>query len=176
MRHRGFRVAGIGLVAVVALGFLIPQRLRMPVVNATPQDWNARSYWFSPWGKSGVHKGIDIFAAEGRTVVSASDGIVLFRGHWQRGGEVVLVLGPLWRLHYYAHLRAGLPPPPRFVSAGTAIGAVGRTGNAAGKPAHLHYSVLSLIPIPWQFSGTAVRGWQRMFFIDPGAMLLDRGR
>ena len=50
------------------------------------------------------------------------------------------------------------------------LGAVGTTGNAEGKPSHLHYAVLSLLPMPWNWS-SATQGWKRMFFVDPDALL-----
>lgn len=53
------------LVAVVAVGFLLPERIRIPVAGATARDWNPQSFWFEPWGASGVHKGIDIFGKKG---------------------------------------------------------------------------------------------------------------
>ncbi len=40
----------------------------------------------------------------------------------------------------------------------------------AGKPPHLHYTVVSLIPWSWRFSSDT-QGWKKMFFLDPGALL-----
>jgi peptidoglycan LD-endopeptidase LytH len=58
-------------------GLLLPEKLIIPVKGATKADWNSKSFWFSPWGKSGVHKGIDIFAKEGTPVISACSGLVV---------------------------------------------------------------------------------------------------
>lgn len=152
-------------VAVLVAGFLVPEPGHIPVEGATARDWNPRSFWYEPWGPSGVHKGIDIFAPHGRPVVSAVPGIVIFQDQLPLGGNVVGVLGPKWRVHYHAHLADGAAPP-RFVAAGTRIGAVGNTGNAAGKPPHLHYAVVSLVPLPWLYR-PVTQGWKRMFFVDP---------
>jgi murein DD-endopeptidase MepM/ murein hydrolase activator NlpD len=159
----------MGFLAVAIVGLLIPERAVIPVEGASASDWNSKSFWYEPWGASGVHKGIDIFASHGRKVVSATPGIVIFRGELGRGGNVVAVLGPKWRIHYYAHL-ASFANEPRLVSAGSQVGTVGTSGNAAGKPPHLHYTVLSLVPLPWRYT-TGTQGWRKMFFLDPGAVL-----
>jgi hypothetical protein len=51
------------LLIVITLGFLLPEKIVMPVVGATVNDWNKDTFWYEPWGSSGVHKGIDIFAS-----------------------------------------------------------------------------------------------------------------
>lgn len=165
------RGVGWGGLAILAAGLLTPERLRIPVVGATPQDWHPKSFWFEPWGVSGVHKGIDIFAPSGRPVRAASAGLVLYRGEFGLGGKVVAVLGPKWRVHYYAHLLRIDETVPFFVTAGRPLGEVGRSGNAAGKPPHLHYSIVSLLPMPRRFSRTETQGWQKMFYLDPGSLL-----
>lgn len=162
----GRRIAAGVAVAIVA-GFLIPENPVIPVTDATPADWNPESFWYEPWGASGVHKGIDIFAATDQHVVASTGGIVLYRGNLSRGGNVVVILGPRWRLHYYAHLADFDADAGRWVSRGTRLGAVGDSGNAAGKPPHLHYSVVTLIPYPWRAT-TDTEGWKRMFYLDPG--------
>jgi murein DD-endopeptidase MepM/ murein hydrolase activator NlpD len=153
------------LAIILALGLLFPARGVIPVQNATAQDWNANSFWYAPWGKSGIHKGIDIFAAKGSRVISSTGGIVLYAGHIEMGGKVVLILGPKWRMHYYAHLNAINAKTMDFAGKGDIIGTVGDSGNAKGKPPHLHYSVLSIIPYPWRIS-TGWQGWKRMFYMN----------
>ncbi|MEY4562183.1 MAG: hypothetical protein RLZZ618_1460 [Pseudomonadota bacterium] len=142
----------------------------MPVEGASRRDWNSKSFWFEPWGVSGVHKGIDIFASRGKAVRASVPGLVVYRGELGIGGKVVAVLGPKWRLHYFAHLDGFSSDAPLLVSTGDLLGTVGTSGNAAGKPPHLHYSVVSLLPLPWRYS-TASQGWLQMFFLDPGALL-----
>lgn len=151
---------------ILALGLLLPVRGVVPVQNVTNKDWNPYSYWYFPWGKSGVHKGIDIFAKAGTPVLASTSGLVLFKGNFEQGGNVVAVLGPKWRLYYYAHLQETNVHFLDWVNQGEAIGRVGTTGNAAGKPAHLHFSVMTLIPNPAEIT-TETQGWKRMFYINP---------
>ena len=61
MKRRVLLRLSLGVVAVLTAGLLIPERAVIPVEGATPRDWNAKSFWYEPWGISGVHKGIDIF-------------------------------------------------------------------------------------------------------------------
>lgn len=170
MQRPALLKVSLSLLAVLVIGMLAPENAVMPVVGASARDWNPKSFWYEPWGASGVHKGIDIFAPQGRKVVAATPGVVVYRGEWGQGGKVVAVLGPKWRIHYYAHLSGYGDKPPIFVAPGSPVGAVGVSGNAAGKQPHLHYSVFSLVPLPWRYS-TETQGWRKMFYLDPGPML-----
>lgn len=152
------------------LGMVVPQPFSMPVDGATSADYHKDSFWFYPWGRSVTHKGIDIFARSGATVRSSTPGLVLFRGKISMGGNVVIVIGPKWRLHYYAHLDEVRTSMCAIVSRSSPIGTVGATGNAAGKPPHLHYSILTPIPYPWRIDGDK-QGWKKMFFLNPADYL-----
>lgn len=160
----------LGFLLVVLIGLLIPERLTIPVQGASVTDWNKDTFWFEPWGESGVHKGIDIFAPQGKNVVAATGGLVLFRGSNRLGGNIVLALGPKWRFHYYAHMDSSTVSFGDFVSRGESIGTVGTSGNAAGKQPHLHYVILTAIPYPW-LADTTSQGWKKMFYLDPNARL-----
>ncbi|WP_297291780.1 M23 family metallopeptidase [Oceanicoccus sp.] len=148
----------------------MPEELAMPVVGASSNDWSDQTFWYEPWGSSGVHKGIDIFGQQNTSVIAATGGLVLYSGELSKGGNVVAILGPKWRLHYYAHLQARTVTTGRWVWGSSQIGTLGSSGNAAGKPPHLHYSILSVIPLPWK-STTDTQGWKRMFYLDPGEKL-----
>ncbi len=165
----GRRIAAVAAAVIVA-GFLIPQDPIIPVTGATSADWNPETFWYEPWGISGVHKGIDIFGTREQDVVASTGGIVLYSGSVSRGGNVVVVLGPRWRVHYYAHLGDIDDTAGRFVSSGTRLGSVGDSGNALGKQPHLHYAIVTLIPYPWRIT-TDTQGWKRMFYLDPGELL-----
>ncbi|MFP9115659.1 M23 family metallopeptidase [Flavobacterium sp. RHBU_3] len=154
------------LAAIILIGLLIPQKYSIPVAGATKNSYNPKSFWYYPWGKSVTHKGIDIFAKEGTDVNAATSGLVLYTGTLGMGGNVVVLLGPKWRLHYYAHLKDVHTHTLGWASRGEAIATVGSTGNAAGKPPHLHYSMVTLIPYPWRIDRDR-QGLMKMFYLDP---------
>lgn len=164
------------LAAAIVLGFALPESHRIPVAGAMPADWNPKAFWYYPWGPSIVHKGIDIFAKEGAPVLAATGGLTLYAGDLARGGHVVLLLGSKWRLHYYAHLQKVDARALRIVRAGDAIGSVGTSGNAQGKPPHLHYAIMSLLPMPSNFGFGLPLGWLRMFYLDPHVYLTQDAR
>jgi len=169
-RKRHWRNVVLILATVVALGLVFPGAAIIPVDGTSARDWNPKSFWYDPWGASGVHKGIDIFAPKGRSVVAASPGVVIFAGKIERGGTVALVLGPKWRVYYYAHLDVLTTRTGSWLSRGEALGTVGATGNAAGKQPHLHFTVMTLIPYPWLMTRQS-QGWKKMFYLDPGKMI-----
>lgn len=158
-------------IITLTLGFLIPENLIIPVDSGSENDWNKKSYWYEPWGASGVHKGIDIFAKKGQSLLSSSSAIVLFSGELALGGKVILSLGPKWRLHYYAHLESSAVKSWQRVESGEKIGFVGNSGNAKGKPPHVHYSVVTLLPYFWKMDGSR-QGWKKMFYLDPNLLLM----
>jgi murein DD-endopeptidase MepM/ murein hydrolase activator NlpD len=87
------------------------------------------------------------------------------------GGNVVFMLGPKWRFHYYAHLKDSSKRRFGFVDAGQQIGLVGTSGNAAGKSPHLHYSIKSMYPQVWKYDATQRQAWKRTFFVNPDEYL-----
>jgi murein DD-endopeptidase MepM/ murein hydrolase activator NlpD len=156
----------IAAVVLFAIIMLLPGSLTIPVKGANSNDWNPQSFWYYPWGTSGTHKGIDIFKREGTDVVSASTGIVIYKGCLSKGGNVVTVLGPKLRLCYYAHLKSSNVGMFSFVKRGDKVGEVGTTGNAKGKPAHLHFAVLTPLPYFW-LADTAPQGYLKMYYLNP---------
>lgn len=79
-------------------------------------------------------------------------------------------MGPKWRIHYFAHLDSIDTSLFSLVSSGEAIGTVGDSGNVKGKPPHLHYLIVRLLPVPWDMDNST-QGYKKVFFIDPGAYL-----
>lgn len=152
---------------IVILGYCLPDPAVIPVQNATHENWDPDSFWYYPWGTSVTHKGIDIFSEEGTPVISDGYGLVTFVGTYSKGGKVALVLGPKWKMHYYAHMSEQSVRAFQIVKTGDEIGKVGDTGNAAGKPPHLHYSVRNVLPYPWRWA-KGPHGHKRMFYDDPG--------
>ena len=154
------------LFLIILVGYLIPGRLVIPVKNATSSDWNSNTFWYEPWGRSGVHRGIDIFAPKGEEILSSNFGIVLYTGEIELGGKFILIFGPEWKLHYYAHLGSIFVEPFDLLSKSQAIGLNGNSGNAKGKQPHLHYAIISIIPHFWKIDGNT-KGWQKMFYLNP---------
>lgn len=150
----------------MALGLFLPQKFIMPVEDATNNSYKKESFWYYSGGKSGMHKGVDVFAKEGTNVFASTCGVVLFAGNNVEGGNAIRIIGPKWRLHYYAHLKDIKVATFSWVNCGDIIGSVGRTGNASGKQPHLHYSIKTLIPYIWKIDNEP-QGWKKMFFLNP---------
>ncbi len=74
------RWIALALAALFGLSLLWPDEPMIPVQGATRADWHPRSFWYHPWGASGVHKGIDIFAPEGLPILAATSGLVVRSG------------------------------------------------------------------------------------------------
>ena len=146
----------------------MPSRFVMPVEGASIKSYDQKSFWAYPWGKSVYHKGVDIFAKQGTPVLSSTKGFVVFTGQFSLGGNVVLVIAPGWKLHYYAHLKEIKTSSFSLVAAGDQIGTVGTTGNAKGKPPHLHYSIQRLFP---RVEARQLIPNTKSFYVDPTPLL-----
>ena len=96
---------------------------------------------YNPVAREGMrrHDGVDVFAPEGTPLVAVDDGFASF-GTDPLGGNVVNLRAPDGARYYYAHL-SSFEGGSRQVRAGEVIGRVGTTGNAAGKPPHVHFEV-----------------------------------
>lgn len=151
---------------LIMIILILPQSFTIPVKGATKKDYHPDSFWFYPWGKSGTHKGVDIFAKTGTPVVASTRGFTIATGENKRGGKFVVTLGPKLRFHYYAHLNKINTKKGEWNSLGKQLGEVGATGNAKGKPPHLHYSIVSWIPHFWNLDFSP-QGWKKIFFLNP---------
>jgi murein DD-endopeptidase MepM/ murein hydrolase activator NlpD len=160
------KLLGNFLLLMLIAGLLMPQEFTNPVSGADRNSYNVKSFWYYPWGKSGTHKGVDIFAKQGTEVNASTYGLVIYTGEITIGGKIVLILGPKWRLHYYAHLHDIHTTAFSIVGTNKKIGTVGTTGNAKGKMPHLHYSIMTLIPYPWKMDWER-QGWKKMFYLNP---------
>jgi murein DD-endopeptidase MepM/ murein hydrolase activator NlpD len=95
------------------------------------------SLYGARWGT--VHRGLDIAAAYGSTVVAASAGKVIFSG-WNGGyGKLVIIEHPGGITTRYGHNSVLLVEVGEHVEAGTPISQVGSTGYSTG--AHCHFEV-----------------------------------
>jgi murein DD-endopeptidase MepM/ murein hydrolase activator NlpD len=128
------------LYAMRLASMAAPASLPVPVRGVTARG--LRDTWHGARSEGRKHEGIDIFAKRGTAVTSSTEGVVLRVGTNRLGGQVVWVLGPGGQRHYYAHLdRHAAIEKGQRVRAGTILGYVGTTGNAAGTPPHLHYGI-----------------------------------
>ncbi len=156
----------ISVLAIVILGLCLPEKLTNPVKGATSRDWNHQTFWYAPWGKSGVHKGIDIFGQRHQQVIAPVTGLVIFSGELRRGGHAIAVLGPKWRIHYMAHLQSRDVNVGRWVMQGDNIATLGDSGNALGKQPHVHYSIMTMVPYLWRIDFEE-QGFKKAVYLDP---------
>ena len=95
------------------------------------------------WGfaRSGgrTHKGVDMMASTGTPTVAPVSGQVVHRGS-SLGGLSWYVYGDNGNTYYGTHLSGYANQGVGWVEAGTLIGYVGDSGNAAGTP-HLHFEI-----------------------------------
>jgi murein DD-endopeptidase MepM/ murein hydrolase activator NlpD len=96
------------------------------------------------WGASRSggrsHQGVDMFADEGTPVIAVAPGRV---EHYNNslGGLSYRLYADDGTFYYGTHLSAYGNEGAGHVDAGTVIGYVGRTGNAATTPPHLHWEI-----------------------------------
>ncbi len=100
------------------------------------------SFGYCRDGCSRKHQGNDLFARAGTPVVAVEDGWVEKVGTNRLGGLTVWTRGRSGYRYYYAHLRDWAPlVVGQPITAGTVVGTVGNTGNAATTPSHLHFEI-----------------------------------
>jgi murein DD-endopeptidase MepM/ murein hydrolase activator NlpD len=92
----------------------------------------------APRGGGRTHQGNDIFAPRGTPVVTPVTGTVVDRSN-SLGGLAVHITGDDGNFYYGAHLSGYAATG--HLAAGTVIGYVGNTGDAAGGPTHLHFEI-----------------------------------
>jgi murein DD-endopeptidase MepM/ murein hydrolase activator NlpD len=92
---------------------------------------------------SGWHHGEDIFGQIGEPLLAVADGTVFSVGWNDVGGYRLWLRDKAGNQFYYAHLSAYSPfaVNGREVKAGTVIGFMGNTGDAATTPYHLHFEI-----------------------------------
>lgn len=117
------------------------RELAMPVDGVRVEQ--VGDSWHAPRSGGRLHEGQDIFAKRGASVRSATEGYVVRVGESTLGGNTVWVAGAGGRSYYYAHLDSYAPglAVGDYVTAGSVLGFVGTTGNAAGTSPHLHFGV-----------------------------------
>ena len=105
--------------------------------------WPTESHFLSgfDYDPSANHFGIDVEGEEGGPVYAADSGVVVYAGwnNWGYGYMVVINHGNGWQT-LYAHLNVIYVSCGQSIEQGTALGAIGATGNATG--AHLHFEMM----------------------------------
>ncbi len=155
------------ILFVILIGFLTPSNPITPIAKNSITKIDPESFWYFPWGDQGVHKGIDIFSKKNTNVVSPIAGFIYKTGNGTISGKYIYILGPKWRIYYFAHLDSLLINNNSFIAKGSIIGKVGNTGNALDKPTHLHFSLETLIPYFWLSDKNTLEGEKKMFYLDP---------
>ena len=92
MKRRVILYIALPTVLLIAIGYILPEKIVIPVEGATKNDWNHKAFWDEHWGKSKVHKGIDIFTKKGKPVLSSTNGVVIYKGKFSIGGNVIFIL------------------------------------------------------------------------------------
>ncbi len=95
--------------------------------------------WLAPRSGGRLHKGVDMFAAQGSPVVAPVAGVAE-QSNSTLGGLGFRLWGDDGNFYYGAHL-ASFGPTWGRIEAGTLLGYVGTTGNAKGTAPHLHFEV-----------------------------------
>ena len=157
------------IIALILLTILLIYNNSNWIFIAPVKGCNKYSYSQTGFGAPRVghkHKGVDIFAKSGTPVISASKGIVIYTGVLSVGGNVVVVLGPAFITHYYAHLKTTDTRLGKILNNGDPIGTVGNSGNAKNTPSHLHYSIGTILPKWYKDNNNGLS-----FYTDPVPLL-----
>lgn len=126
------------------------QQLRIPNVPGVRLSiynfiWPVRGRITSPYGvrvingRKDFHAGIDIGGPTGTNIVAAESGRVSYAGYMRGFGNVIILSHDGGYSTVYAHNSVNLVKKSQYVSKGSVIAKVGRTGNATGS--HLHFEI-----------------------------------
>ena len=96
-------------------------------------------------------------------------------------GNMIIILGPKWKLHEYMHLKENFVKPGQIVGHDMVISLLGKTGNAAKTPDHMHYSILTPVPHFRLYNKVYGNGrqpdkfnWKKMFYLNPDEYLRSK--
>ena len=119
------------------------QLIRFPVAQC--RDEVSFEDGFLYLRKGGLHHGIDISGPLGTSILAPVSGTVVVRcrlggerrdgvGNSPKGGNYAVIAAEDGHFHYFAHMQATHIQPGSHISAGSSIGYLGDSGNAAGRP------------------------------------------
>jgi len=132
----------------------IEEHLRIPVLFNAPVT-SITDTWGDARSDGRTHEGTDILAPRGTPVVSPTDAVLTQVGTGDLGGTYAYTLNPGGEQYYYAHLDAYADDRKvgDILKPGDVIGYVGNTGDAAGGPTHLHFTI---------YKGGAINAFPRL--------------
>lgn len=143
--------------------------MQEPVHRVVERGTAARLAWpVAGWGRisqyfrGSAHRGIDIAAPMGTSILAAESGVVV-RSAWgsSQGNYIIIYHGTYWTL--YLHNSVNLVSAGQRVSRGQVIARLGSTGNSTGP--HLHFEVR-------RCTGSGIwTGWYHHPAIDPLTLL-----
>jgi murein DD-endopeptidase MepM/ murein hydrolase activator NlpD/predicted chitinase len=120
----------------------------VPPTNSFPVPSPYEASFSDDWhacrdGCRRLHKGNDIFAAEGTPIVAVEAGMIARVDNTDdsNGGLSIWLVGDSGVAYWYAHNSANYVTAGQRVGRGQLIGRVGHTGNARTTPSHIHFQV-----------------------------------
>jgi LysM repeat protein len=126
------------LYAGARLNLTAPNRIPGDIARCPVPGSRFANDWGFPRSGGRAHTGTDLFAPRGTPVLAPAAGVVSF-GTGSIGGRQFRLAGDDGTTYIGSHLDAF--GASGRVSAGTVIGYVGNSGNAAGGATHLHFEV-----------------------------------
>lgn len=97
--------------------------------------------WGAPRSGGRRHQGTDVFAPNGSPAYAVADGVIARWSNNSLGGVTLYLRSDRGDEFYYAHNTKNIAPAGTRVKAGDVIALVGKTGNAATTPAHVHFEI-----------------------------------
>lgn len=92
----------IVLMVVPVIGYLIPQRIIMPVEGATKKSYSQNSFWAYPWGKSVTIKELTFLQKEEPKFIlqrresfyieEQNQEAAMLYSYWGQNGEYIIML------------------------------------------------------------------------------------
>ena len=130
--------------------------------------------------KTGIHGAIDVYAKKGTPIVSPVSGKVLSVRTGGKGGYTVTIMGNDGHKYYFAHMESeARVERGETINAGTHVGYVGNSGNAAGTSPHLHLSMRdsqNRIVNPFNYLKGSGAGGGAFQAVDPETVTIDTKR
>lgn len=124
-------IVTVGTAKPKAASVTVGSGFRFPLPSGT---WEVSC----PYGKKG-HKGVDLRAPLGTSIMAAASGRVTLAGRYRDYGNCVIIDHGNGISTLYAHASRLCVNEGDYVSAGEVIALVGSTGNSTGN--HLHFEV-----------------------------------